>query len=48
MRTGIGEMGATTPHELMRCAEVSFIRDCAAPDADVRAYAARGAVVNDA
>lgn len=25
----IGEMGAGTPHELMRCAEVSFIRDCA-------------------
>ncbi|MFD3698985.1 fumarate reductase/succinate dehydrogenase flavoprotein subunit [Streptomyces sp. NPDC058646] len=25
----IAEMGATTPHELMRCAEVSFIRDCA-------------------
>ncbi len=23
------EMGARTPHELMRCAEVSFIRDCA-------------------
>jgi succinate dehydrogenase/fumarate reductase flavoprotein subunit/HEAT repeat protein len=29
MRTEIAEMGATTPHELMRCAEVSFIRDCA-------------------
>jgi succinate dehydrogenase/fumarate reductase flavoprotein subunit/HEAT repeat protein len=25
----IGRMGAVTPHELMRCAEVSFIRDCA-------------------
>ncbi|WSK73559.1 fumarate reductase/succinate dehydrogenase flavoprotein subunit [Streptomyces sp. NBC_01276] len=25
----IAEMGARTPHELMRCAEVSFIRDCA-------------------
>ncbi|MFJ3722090.1 fumarate reductase/succinate dehydrogenase flavoprotein subunit [Streptomyces sp. NPDC090045] len=25
----IAEMGATTAHELMRCAEVSFIRDCA-------------------
>ncbi|WP_030864712.1 fumarate reductase/succinate dehydrogenase flavoprotein subunit [Streptomyces sp. NRRL F-2747] len=25
----IEEMGARTPHELMRCAEVSFIRDCA-------------------
>ncbi|WP_371617377.1 fumarate reductase/succinate dehydrogenase flavoprotein subunit [Streptomyces sp. NBC_00454] len=25
----IARMGATTPHELMRCAEVSFIRDCA-------------------
>ncbi|KRF14141.1 oxidoreductase [Nocardioides sp. Soil797] len=23
------QMGARTPHELMRCAEVSFIRDCA-------------------
>ena len=22
-------MGARTPHELMRCAEVTFIRDCA-------------------
>ncbi|NNN30574.1 fumarate reductase/succinate dehydrogenase flavoprotein subunit [Streptomyces sp. S3(2020)] len=29
MRTDIAEMGARTPHELMRCAEVSFIRDCA-------------------
>ncbi|MFD4138937.1 fumarate reductase/succinate dehydrogenase flavoprotein subunit [Streptomyces sp. NPDC058572] len=29
MRTEIEEMGATTAHELMRCAEVSFIRDCA-------------------
>ncbi|WP_024801084.1 fumarate reductase/succinate dehydrogenase flavoprotein subunit [Nocardia sp. BMG51109] len=29
MRGEIAEMGATTPHELMRCAEVSFIRDCA-------------------
>jgi succinate dehydrogenase/fumarate reductase flavoprotein subunit len=25
----IAAMGATTPHELMRCAEVTFIRDCA-------------------
>ncbi|MET8995096.1 fumarate reductase/succinate dehydrogenase flavoprotein subunit [Amycolatopsis sp. NPDC004169] len=25
----IGAMGARTPHELMRCAEVTFIRDCA-------------------
>ncbi|MFE6845629.1 fumarate reductase/succinate dehydrogenase flavoprotein subunit [Streptomyces sp. NPDC057686] len=25
----IEEMGAQSPHELMRCAEVSFIRDCA-------------------
>ncbi|MET9604762.1 fumarate reductase/succinate dehydrogenase flavoprotein subunit [Streptomyces sp. NPDC006512] len=25
----IAEMGAATAHELMRCAEVSFIRDCA-------------------
>ncbi|MFE7628033.1 fumarate reductase/succinate dehydrogenase flavoprotein subunit [Streptomyces sp. NPDC057509] len=29
MRTDLAEMGAKTPHELMRCAEVSFIRDCA-------------------
>ncbi|MET9649541.1 fumarate reductase/succinate dehydrogenase flavoprotein subunit [Streptomyces sp. NPDC006460] len=29
MRTEIDAMGATTPHELMRCAEVGFIRDCA-------------------
>ncbi|MEU3841718.1 fumarate reductase/succinate dehydrogenase flavoprotein subunit [Streptomyces sp. NPDC028635] len=29
MRTDIAAMGATTPHELMRCAEVTFIRDCA-------------------
>lgn len=29
MRDEIAEMGARTAHELMRCAEVSFIRDCA-------------------
>ncbi|MFG2140971.1 fumarate reductase/succinate dehydrogenase flavoprotein subunit [Streptomyces sp. NPDC048650] len=29
MRTDIAGMGARTPHELMRCAEVTFIRDCA-------------------
>ncbi|WP_443061787.1 fumarate reductase/succinate dehydrogenase flavoprotein subunit [Streptomyces sp. NBC_00425] len=29
MRDDIAEMGARTAHELMRCAEVSFIRDCA-------------------
>jgi succinate dehydrogenase/fumarate reductase flavoprotein subunit/HEAT repeat protein len=29
MRSEIAEMGATTPHELMRAVEVSFIRDCA-------------------
>ncbi|GAA0620888.1 fumarate reductase/succinate dehydrogenase flavoprotein subunit [Streptomyces crystallinus] len=29
MRTEIERMGAHTPHELMRCAEVTFIRDCA-------------------
>ncbi|MFH8285425.1 fumarate reductase/succinate dehydrogenase flavoprotein subunit [Streptomyces antibioticus] len=29
MRDDIAAMGATTAHELMRCAEVSFIRDCA-------------------
>lgn len=29
MRQEIAEMGADTPHQLMRCAEVDFIRDCA-------------------
>jgi succinate dehydrogenase/fumarate reductase flavoprotein subunit/HEAT repeat protein len=29
MRAEIAEIGATTPHELMRAVEVSFIRDCA-------------------
>jgi succinate dehydrogenase/fumarate reductase flavoprotein subunit/HEAT repeat protein len=29
MRSEIAAMGGRTPHELMRCAEVSFIRDCA-------------------
>ncbi|MGW7306594.1 fumarate reductase/succinate dehydrogenase flavoprotein subunit [Streptomyces sp. NPDC054835] len=29
MSAEIDGMGARTPHELMRCAEVSFIRDCA-------------------
>ena len=29
MRTEIADMGGRTPHELMRCAEVTFIRDCA-------------------
>ncbi|MET9962061.1 fumarate reductase/succinate dehydrogenase flavoprotein subunit [Streptomyces sp. NPDC006326] len=29
MEAEIAQMGAQTPHELMRCAEVSFIRDCA-------------------
>ncbi len=29
MRGEIAGMGARTPHELMRCAEVTFIRDCA-------------------
>jgi aspartate oxidase/HEAT repeat protein len=29
MRDEIAEMGAHTPHELMRAVEVSFIRDCA-------------------
>ncbi|GAB3994116.1 hypothetical protein GCM10029992_07620 [Glycomyces albus] len=29
MRGDIAQMGALTPHELMRCAEVTFIRDCA-------------------
>ncbi|OBH01511.1 fumarate reductase/succinate dehydrogenase flavoprotein subunit [Mycobacterium sp. E136] len=29
MRDEISEIGATTPHELMRAVEVSFIRDCA-------------------
>lgn len=29
MRGEVDGLGARTPHELMRCAEVSFIRDCA-------------------
>jgi succinate dehydrogenase/fumarate reductase flavoprotein subunit/HEAT repeat protein len=29
MHAEIAEMGATTPHELMRAVEVTFIRDCA-------------------
>jgi succinate dehydrogenase/fumarate reductase flavoprotein subunit/HEAT repeat protein len=29
MTDEIAQMGARTPHELMRCAEVTFIRDCA-------------------
>ncbi|WUW58409.1 fumarate reductase/succinate dehydrogenase flavoprotein subunit [Streptomyces sp. NBC_01456] len=29
MHSDIAAMGARTPHELMRCAEVTFIRDCA-------------------
>ncbi|TDD67062.1 fumarate reductase/succinate dehydrogenase flavoprotein subunit [Actinomadura rubrisoli] len=29
MEAEIASMGARTPHELMRCAEVTFIRDCA-------------------
>ncbi|MFD3417930.1 fumarate reductase/succinate dehydrogenase flavoprotein subunit [Streptomyces decoyicus] len=29
MHADIAAMGARTPHELMRCAEVGFIRDCA-------------------
>ncbi|GAO10730.1 putative oxidoreductase [Streptomyces lydicamycinicus] len=29
MHTDLAAMGARTPHELMRCAEVGFIRDCA-------------------
>jgi succinate dehydrogenase/fumarate reductase flavoprotein subunit/HEAT repeat protein len=29
MQDEIAAMGARTPHELMRCAEVTFIRDCA-------------------
>jgi succinate dehydrogenase/fumarate reductase flavoprotein subunit/HEAT repeat protein len=29
MKGDIAAMGARTPHELMRCAEVTFIRDCA-------------------
>ncbi|GII75338.1 fumarate reductase/succinate dehydrogenase flavoprotein-like FrdA [Sphaerisporangium rufum] len=29
MRDEIAAMGARTPHELMRCVEVDFIRDCA-------------------
>ncbi|MFD5793149.1 fumarate reductase/succinate dehydrogenase flavoprotein subunit [Streptomyces diastatochromogenes] len=29
MRADVAAMGARTPHELMRCAEATFIRDCA-------------------
>ncbi|MGZ4534029.1 MAG: fumarate reductase/succinate dehydrogenase flavoprotein subunit [Nocardioidaceae bacterium] len=29
MRQEVAAMGARSPHELMRCAEVTFIRDCA-------------------
>ena len=29
MAAEVAAMGARTPHELMRCAEVAFIRDCA-------------------
>ncbi|MBM7367882.1 fumarate reductase/succinate dehydrogenase flavoprotein subunit [Gordonia hydrophobica] len=29
MKGEIAQMGGRTPHELMRCAEVTFIRDCA-------------------
>jgi HEAT repeat protein len=39
MRAEIAAMGARTPHELMRCAEVTFIRDCA--ELAVRASLAR-------
>jgi succinate dehydrogenase/fumarate reductase flavoprotein subunit/HEAT repeat protein len=39
MRAEIAAMGAHTPHELMRCAEVTFIRDCA--ELAVRASLAR-------
>jgi succinate dehydrogenase/fumarate reductase flavoprotein subunit/HEAT repeat protein len=39
MRGEIAAMGARTPHELMRCAEVTFIRDCA--ELAVRASLAR-------
>jgi len=39
MRDEIAQLGARTPHELMRCAEVTFIRDCA--ELAVRASLAR-------
>ena len=39
MRAEIGGLGARTPHELMRCVEVTFIRDCA--ELAVRASLAR-------
>ncbi len=29
MRSEVAQLSASTPHELMRCAEVNFIRDCA-------------------
>jgi succinate dehydrogenase/fumarate reductase flavoprotein subunit len=38
MRTEIAGMGARTPHELMRCAEVTFIRDCAEMAAKASLY----------
>jgi succinate dehydrogenase/fumarate reductase flavoprotein subunit len=38
MRGDIAQMGAHTPHELMRCAEVSFIRDCAEMAAQASLY----------
>ncbi|GII82808.1 fumarate reductase/succinate dehydrogenase flavoprotein-like FrdA [Sphaerisporangium siamense] len=40
MRGEIAAMGARTPHELMRCVEVDFIRDCAE-------MAARASLVRD-
>jgi aspartate oxidase/HEAT repeat protein len=39
IRDEIAQLGARTPHELMRCAEVTFIRDCA--ELAVRASLAR-------
>jgi aspartate oxidase/HEAT repeat protein len=39
MRAEVAGLGARTPHELMRCAEVTFIRDCA--ELAVRASLAR-------
>jgi succinate dehydrogenase/fumarate reductase flavoprotein subunit/HEAT repeat protein len=39
MRAEIADLGARTPHELMRCVEVTFIRDCA--ELAVRASLAR-------
>src|SRR5271157_2345120 len=49
MTTEIARMGARTPHELMRCAEVTFIRDCAelAARASLARTESRGGLYHD-